>query len=70
MYGGFNDHTVHHFFPSVDHSHYGTIRKILLKTLSDYKIYYRMFTWMELVPAAFRVFTRDRPTKKADIKQD
>jgi linoleoyl-CoA desaturase len=54
FFGGFNAHCAHHLFPSICHTHYVEISKIISQTANEFNIEYKVTTWKKGIISHFR----------------
>jgi linoleoyl-CoA desaturase len=58
IFGGFNTHVAHHLFPSVGHTHYPAITRIIKSTLAEYEMPYYQFSFFSGVRSHFKLLRK------------
>lgn len=64
IYGGFNDHIVHHLFPTMDKCHFYKCREIILQTIKEFKLDYKTYSYLEGTSSVFDNYARKRPSER------
>lgn len=59
LMGGFNLHVVHHLFPTVSHSHYPTLTKIVRQTAADFGITYQSMSLGEAMISHWKLLRKN-----------
>ena len=68
LFEGFNDHVLHHLFPSIDISRISELHQYLDESLQEYNLSkkYKKFKFQELFKSLIKLLNR----KPKDISQD
>ncbi len=57
----FGHHTLHHLFPTLDHSILHLLQEPLLQTCKEFEVELREYPWWPLVVGTFQQLCRDKP---------
>lgn len=61
-FGSFNDHVIHHLFPTIDVSRQHVVREVFLQQCKEFGIPYRNQTFGQLLGSTFRAMVRRSPS--------
>lgn len=64
----FGHHTLHHFFPTLDHGLLQHLEKIVLKTCKEFEVELREYPWWPLIVGQFKQLVRDKPRSLKEQK--
>lgn len=59
----FGHHTLHHFFPTLDHSLLPQLNDILISTCMEFESEMREFPWWKLIVGQFKQLMRTEPNR-------
>lgn len=60
----FGDHTIHHLFPTLDHSHLHSLYPVLAETCKEFGIDFKLTTTWEMIKGQFQQLMRTEPNLK------
>lgn len=64
----FGHHTLHHFFPTVDHGILPQLNEAFLETCNEFQMELREYTWWPLIVGQFDQLVRDKPRNLKEMK--
>lgn len=64
----FGHHTLHHMFPTVDHSLLPQLNELFLDTCREFGIQLREFPWWPLIVGQFHQLQREKPISLKEMK--
>lgn len=64
----FGHHTLHHFFPTVDHGVLPQLNETFLETCKEFEMELREYTWWPLIVGQFDQLVRDTPKNLKEMK--
>lgn len=69
-FGGFNDHILHHLFPTIDRSVIPEIKHILIEECGKFGIVYKESNFFENLQGVYAAFFREKPYYKGNKKNN
>ena len=60
-FGGFNDHTIHHMFPTIDRGVLPEFKGILIETCKEFGVKYKECNFWENCAGVYRAIFREKP---------
>ena len=64
----FGHHTLHHLFPTIDHSLLPHFNELFLDTCREFQIQLREFSWWALIAGHFQQLQRMKPISLTEMK--
>lgn len=64
----FGHHTLHHFFPTLDHGLLSQIHEIFIETCKDFELELREYPWWPLIVGQFQQLARTKPRSLNEMK--
>lgn len=64
----FGHHTLHHIFPTLDHSLLPHFQELFLDTCDDFKIHLREYPWWPLIVGQFKQLERTKTISLKEMK--
>jgi len=66
----FGHHTLHHFFPTLDHGVLPQLHEIFLETCKEFEIELREYSWWPLIVGQFEQLVRETPRSLKEMKRE
>lgn len=66
----FGHHTLHHFFPTLDHGILPQLHEIFLETCKEFEIELREYSWWPLIVGQFEQLVRESPRSLKEMKRE
>jgi len=66
----FGHHTLHHFFPTLDHGILPQLHDIFLETCKEFEIELREYSWWPLIVGQFEQLVRETPRSLKEMKRE